>query len=63
MRVARFSGAAALEGAAILIKQFPILRSDMAKALDLAQEIAGCMLLEDDGKKIIQTVPDEEEVL
>lgn len=63
MRVARFSGTAALEGAGILIQNFPILRTDMARALDLAQKIAGCMVLEDEGRRIIQTVQDEEEVL
>jgi hypothetical protein len=61
MRVAKFSGTASLEGAGILIKHFPLLRTDPARAMRLAEEIAGCMVLEDDGKKIIQIAPDDED--
>jgi hypothetical protein len=63
VRVARFSGTAALEGAGILIQNFPILRTDMPRALQLAQQIAECMVLEDEGKKIIQVVHDEDETV
>lgn len=62
MREARFSDMAALEGAAILIQNFPLLRTDTPRALDLARRIASTMVLEDEGKKIIHTVHDEEEV-
>lgn len=62
MRVAKFSGTASLEGAGILIRNFPILRTDPARAMAIAEEIAGCMVLEDAGKQIIQVVSDEEEV-
>jgi hypothetical protein len=61
MRVAKFSGTASLEGAGILIKAFPALLKDPAKAMKLAEDIAGCMVLEDDGKKIIHHVVEEDE--
>jgi hypothetical protein len=63
MRVARFSGTASLEGAGILIRNFPILQKDPVRAMQLAQEIAECMVLEDDGKKIIHVVQDEDETV
>ena len=62
MKVARFSDMAALEGAAVLIQNFPMLRTDTPRALDLARKIAETMVLEDEGKKIIHTVHEEEEV-
>ena len=60
MKEARFSDMAALEGAAILIQNFPMLRNDTPRALDLARQIAATMVLEDQGKKIIHTVHEEE---
>lgn len=63
MKVARFSGMASLEGANILVRHFPSLQKDMPKALAIADEIAGAMVMEDAARKIIQTVPDEEETL
>lgn len=62
MKIARFSGTACLEGAGILIQNFPVLQKDPARAMELAQQIAGCMVLEDEGKKVIHTVMEDEEV-
>ena len=62
MRVARFSGTASLEGANVLIRYFPSLQKDMPKAMKIAEEIAANMVMEDEGKQIIQVVHDEEEV-
>ena len=60
MRVARFSGTASLEGASVLIRHFSFLQKDMPKAMAIAEEIAAAMILEDDGKKIIQIIHEEE---
>lgn len=59
MKVARFSGTAQLEGAGILMKAFPVLCKDPTRAMDLATEIAGCMVLEDQGRRIIQNLEEE----
>jgi hypothetical protein len=61
MRVARFSGTAVLEGANVLFRHFPALQKDPVKAMQIAEAIAGAMILEDAGRKIIQIVSDDEE--
>jgi hypothetical protein len=60
MRVAKFSDMAVMCGTSVLLQNFPLLRVDPVRAMRLAEEIAGSMVLEDEGKSIIRTAPDEE---
>ena len=56
MKVCKFSGPALQEGAAALIKAFPMLQKDMPKAIEVAELVASAMILEDAGRKIIRNV-------
>jgi len=54
----KWSGPALQEGAAALIKQIPMLKTDMPKAIAIAEAVASAMVLEDQARKYVVNVKD-----
>ncbi|HTN72855.1 MAG TPA: hypothetical protein VMO00_17370 [Methylomirabilota bacterium] len=56
MKVCKWSGPALQEGAAALVRQIPMLKTDMPKAFAIAEAVASAMVMEDQGRKYLVTL-------